>query len=121
MTLYLYLVKKVRRGGDILQFQVYSRGRGTDDNVETVLAEGVQKFGVSEIERTQLCLERNKNTKRRVIGKTVLRWSRRGILIYNFKIKHIENCSPRSITMNKIFSFRAYICLFLPFMELNKC
>ena len=107
MTLYLYLVKKVRRGGDILQFQVYSRGRGTDDNVETVLAEGVQKFGVSEIERTQLCLERNKNTKRRVIGKTVLRWSRRGILIYNFKIKHIENCSPRSITMNKVFSFRA--------------
>ena len=78
-------------------------------------------FGVSEIERTQLCLERNKNTKRRVIGKTVLRWSRRGILIYNFKIKHIENCSPRSITMNKIFSFRAYICLFLLFMELNKC
>ena len=28
-------------------------------------------------------------------------------LIFNVKIKHIENCSPRSITMNKIFSFRA--------------
>ena len=68
MTLYLYLVKKVRRGGDILQFQVYSRGRGTDDNVETVLAETVQKFGVSEIERTEPCLERNKNTKRKQFG-----------------------------------------------------
>jgi hypothetical protein len=80
--MYLYLVKKVRRGGDILQFQVYSRGRGTDDNVETVLTEGVKKFGVSEIERTQLCLERNKNTKRREeLGGKAWRWSRRGILI----------------------------------------
>ena len=105
MTLYLYLVKKVRRGGDILQFQVYSRGRGTDDNVETVLAEGVQKFGVSEIERTQLCLERNKNTKRRVRGKSLeVEPEGNFNLIFNFKIKHIENCSPRSITMNKVFS-----------------
>ena len=79
-------------------------------------------FGVSEIERTQLCLERNKNTKRRVRGKSLeVEPEGNFNLIFNFKIKHIENCSPRSITMNKIFSFRAYICLFLPFMELNKC
>ena len=103
LTLYLYLVKKVRRGGDILQFQVYSKGRGTDNNVEKV-----QMFGVSEVERTQLCLERNKNTKRRVRGKSLeVEPEGNFNLIFNFKIKHIENCSPRLITMNKVFSFRA--------------
>ena len=65
-------------------------------------------FGVSEIERTQLCLERNKNTKRRVRGKSLEVEPEGNLnLIFNFKIKHIENCSPRSITMNKVFSFRA--------------
>ena len=65
-------------------------------------------FGVSEIERTQLCLERNKNTKRRVRGKSLeVEPEGNFNLIFNFKIKHIENCSPRLITMNKVFSFRA--------------